>query len=64
MKIFIDEVDSIELTSGMTSGDKVFYDLTFQRKDGYKKQVNAQIDGLVTAEALKKAIEGCLANTR
>ncbi len=57
----IDEMDSIELTQGMRSGDVVFYDLTFQRKDGYKKQVSSQIDGLVSAEALKKAIEGCIA---
>ncbi len=57
----IDEIDSIELTQGMRSGDVVYYDLTFQRKDGYKKQVSSQIDGLVAAEALKKAIEGCIA---
>jgi len=57
----IDEMDSIELTEGMKSGDRIFYDLTFQRKDGYKKQVSSQIDGLVAAEALKKAIEGCIA---
>lgn len=55
------EMDSIELTEGMKSGDRVFYDLTFQRNDGFKKQVNSQIDGLVAAEALKKAIEDCIA---
>jgi hypothetical protein len=54
-------MNSIELTEGMKSGDRVFYDLTFHRSDGLKKQVSSQIDGLVAAEALKKAIEDCIA---
>ncbi len=58
VNILTAELDSIELTAGMTSGEKVFYDLIFHRKDGYKKVVSAHIDGLVAAEALRKAIEG------
>lgn len=57
----VNEVDSIELTPGMTPENKVYYDLKFHRQDGYKKQVSAHIDGLVAAEALKKAIEDCMA---